>query len=642
MFETLFQPGRIGSLDLQNRLVMSSMYTSLCTRDGSISPFLLDYFAERARGGVGLILTEAAAVTVEGRVHVAALTAHDDEYVPGLARLAETIKIHGACAGLQLSHCGPQKFSGLRPVVSASRVPWERLLETKGIVPTELTVEEIREIVQAFGRSAARAELAGFDLVELHAAHGYLITSFLSPTSNRRGDLYGGTLVNRMRFLREVVRTIRDRVKPSFPLSVKLSPIERLEGGLTIEDGIEIATMLETEGVDVIHVSGGNHHAIDFEVPPHYKPRELNVPAAEAIKSNVRIPVMVVGAIADPSAAAQIIDEGKADFIVLGRALLADPYWPKKAREGRSRAIRPCIRLNDGCTARGVNSLRSIGCSVNFAAGREGMFPRDELPRTEVPKQIIVVGAGPAGLEAARVATLRGHNVTLFEERSELGGQLAIAGKLPFKTDLLRFVEYLDEQIRALGVVIRHERATLGSVLDLHPDLTLLATGSRPFRPDVPGIRNPKVIDVLSAIQSGVDGRRVAVIGGGQAAVEITAHLHERGIETIILDRSPAIGADLNPHMRLHWTSLLNEVPSMTGVSLHAVTETGVIVTDENLDQIDVDCDAVVLAIRFTPSDELFGVLRSSNLAVKRIGDCVRPQLVMDAVHEGFLAALRA
>ncbi|PYM11951.1 MAG: hypothetical protein DMD81_25455 [Candidatus Rokuibacteriota bacterium] len=631
--DVLFQPGRIGSLTVKNRLVMSSMYTAMCHPDGGVSTELVDYLVERARGEVGLILTEAAAVTDDGRPSVGALNVSDDRFVPALARLADTVKINGAAIGLQLGHCGPQKSSGILPVVAASPVPW------KSLVPRELSVEEIRDIVRAFGQGARRAKLAGFDLVELHAAHGYLITSFLSPRTNRRNDGYGGTPANRLRFLIDVLCEVRREVGDGFPVTVKLSAIEYVEDGLTLEESLRIAERLEAEGADAIHVSAGSHDAWDFEVPPHYKPLAMNVPAAAAVKAAIRIPVMVVGSMGEPEVAARAVATGEVDFVVLGRALLADPYWPRKARENRPEDIRPCIRVNDGCFARGISALRPVGCSVNFAAGRESSVASEDLPRAPESKRVAVIGGGPSGLEAARVTALRGHVVTLFEREPELGGQARLASTMPFKQDLLRYVAYLTTQVQKLGVTVRHESATLAVVQALAPHVVILATGGVPYRPTIPGIQATQVVDVLAALRSEPAGRRVAVVGGGQAAVEIAAHLSERGREVTILHAGASVGDDLNPHMQAHMTRILTRVRILTGAVLHSVTDAGVTIVDQSQAHRHVDCDAVILAIRSVPLVELERPLREAGLELRKVGDCRLPRLIMDGVHEAYRTA---
>ncbi|MDP2727074.1 MAG: tRNA-dihydrouridine synthase, partial [Dehalococcoidia bacterium] len=358
------------------------------------------------------------------------LAISDDSFGWGLARLAEGIKRYGARACLQLAHCGRQRFFGTQPVLAPSAVPWEALLKRKGpmSIPREITIDEIHEVVEAFGQAAKRVERAGFDMVEIHGGHGYLVTGFLSPHTNRRADCYGGDLNARMRFVLEVVRSIRSKVSPGFPVGIRLSGAEYLEDGITVEETVQVARELERVGIDYIHISGGNHHTIEYEVAPMYQPLALHVHAAEAVKRAVRIPVMASGSITGPELGEEILESGKADFISMGRPFLADPYFANKTAEGRPEDICRCIRCNEGCNQRATGLSRGIGCSLNVATGREHLYA--EIAPAAKPKKVMVVGGGPAGMEAARVAALRGHEVTLYEKTDRLGGYLVV-GSVP-------------------------------------------------------------------------------------------------------------------------------------------------------------------------------------------------------------------
>ncbi|MBM3677046.1 MAG: NADH oxidase, partial [Actinobacteria bacterium] len=418
-FPHLFAPGAIGSLSLKNRILKAPQSTALGNADGTVSDRTIRHYRELARGGAGLVMVEYTYVD-----EIASKSAHcqlgisQTEHIAGLSWLTATVKEEGAAVGLQIEHCGRQKFLGTPPMKAASARPWPLMFELTGVVPEVLDEDEIAGVVQSFGDAAGRAVMAGFDLVEIHGAHGYLITNFLSSHTNDRTDRYGGPLENRMRFLVEVVQSVRAKVPPGFPVTVRLSGSDYEPDGITIEETVEVCRVLESLGIDAIHVSGGDHHMMIYQVSPMLVPRGPNVWAAEAIRKAVSIPVIASGSLTMPDFAESVLADGKADFVALGRPLFADPHWPNKAREGRVEDIRPCIRCNDGCLARTFMLFRSVRCTTNPELGREGELP---IEPAAVRKRVAVVGGGPAGMEAARVLALRGHEVTLFERR-RLGG----------------------------------------------------------------------------------------------------------------------------------------------------------------------------------------------------------------------------
>ena len=432
MFPNLFSPGKIGTLELKNRVMKAPQSSGMSNMDGTVSERLIRYYRKQAAGGSGMIIVEYAYVD-----DIGAKSAHchlgisSNEHIPGLAWLAENIREQGAVPAIQIEHCGRQKFLGTQPICAPSAIPWPKMWDQYGVqaVPHVLTIEEIQDIVAAFGDAALRAKRAGFELVEIHGAHGYLLTNFFSPTTNHRTDLYGGSLENRMRIYIQIVRDVRKKVGPDFPVTIRLSGTDYEPDGFPIEDTIALAKALEKEGIDAFHISGGDHHTMIHQVSPMAIPRCHNVWAAEAIKKEVSVPVIASGSITTPDLAEEIIASGKGDFVGLGRPLWADPEWPRKAEEGRPEDIRPCIRCNEGCLERTFFNYKAITCAVNPVISREGEL---EITPAAVKRNIAVVGAGPAGLETARVLKLRGHDVTIFE-KGKKGGQLTEASVPEFR-----------------------------------------------------------------------------------------------------------------------------------------------------------------------------------------------------------------
>lgn len=445
----LLEPIRIGSLQLKNRMVMAPMATHYADESGAVTDRLKNYYAERARGGVGLIIIESGYIHPLGRGGLKRLGLHHDRLIPGLKELVDLVHTEGARICSQLHHAGRQinvkATKGMYPV-SASSIP----AGMEGIVPRTLKIGEIEELIEAFGQAARRSLQAGFDAILLHGAHGYLIHQFLSPLSNTRDDRYGGNFNRRLRFLKEIVHRCREATGKEFPLMVRISASEFIPGGITLRDGQKIAQQLEKWGVDAIHVSGGTHDTQEMELQPMAIPRGCLVPLAEGIKKAVRIPVATVGRIVDPQMAEEILQAGKADFITLGRALLADPEFPKKTQEGRWEDIRPCIGCLQGCRDH-LYQGQPITCLVNPQAGVEKEY---EMKPAANRRKVFIIGGGPGGMEAAWVAALRGHDVTLAEKNDNLGGQFHLASLPPGKEEIRFFLEYLIRQLHKLGVKV--------------------------------------------------------------------------------------------------------------------------------------------------------------------------------------------
>ena len=642
MFPKLFERGKIGRLEIENRVIKAPTMVCLCNPDGSVTDILVRFYEEVACGGSGLVIVEGAR-EVRGGFGLPVLCAAGMEFIPGLSLLAQAIYDNGAKSALQLVPEG-----GDYPQKVPSRIAWEEQEfahwfkdtgSTRGPVPKELTVEDIQKIVEATGDAAKLAQTAGFDMVEIHGAHGALPHQFLSTDRNIRNDLYGGSLHNRMRFLVELVKDVKRKAGADFPLSVRLSAIDYEPGGLVLEQTIEVVKVLEKIGVDVLHISGGSHSRLIYSCSPMSLPLGLHVAAAEAVRKVVNIPVIASGSITTPELAEEILESGKADFIALARPLFADPHWPNKAKEGRPEDITPCIRCVDGCQDRSNLQLRAIRCTVNAAFTRE-----DSLAITPAKhlKQVAVIGGGPGGMEAARVLALRGHNVTLYEKR-KLGGALIEASVPEFKSDIRRLIDYHVTQMEKLKIRVVQEEATLDTIKKGNFDAVVVAVGAAYARPDVPGIEKPIVADAMEVLKGkAVVGQRVHIVGGGIIGAEVGLFLAEQGKEIIFTTRQDEFMSGVVSSQRTAYQERLfrQKITVYTGKRLENVTDEGAIVVDKNGARQSIPVDTVVLASGFVPQTTLRDRLeKETSLEVYAVGDCVSPRMIYDAIHEGYLTA---
>jgi 2,4-dienoyl-CoA reductase-like NADH-dependent reductase (Old Yellow Enzyme family) len=628
-FPHLFAPGWIGTLELGNRVIKAPQGLGYGNRDGTVSERTIRHYRRVAQGGAGLVIVAAAHVDPSiGKSFHGQLLLTDDEFVAGLARLAQTIRNEGACAGLQLEHCGRQSFLGIPPVKAPSPVPWPAMYEAIGLVPEELTREEIRATVAAFGSAARRAVLAGFDLVELHGAHGYLITNFLSPHTNKRTDEYGGPLENRVRFLAEVIESVRAQVPEGFPVTVRLDGTDYEPDGITIEETVEVAQLAERLGIDAVHVTGGDHHTMTFQVSPMLMPRAIHVWAAEAVKRAVEIPVIASGSITLPEIAEDVLATGKADFVSLGRPLLADPFWPAKAKAGRAADIRPCIRCNDGCLDRTFMRYQASTCSVNPTVGNEEEL---ELEPAVGPRRVAVAGGGPAGLEAARGLAVRGHQITLYEP-GRLGGALHEAAAPEFKADLRPYLDYLVRQVESLGIAVRAEAATGSALRDGGYDAVVVATGARPRALEVPGAAQHAVA-ADGAVASAI------VVGGGFVGAETALRLAEAGAAVTLVEAGDELmrGDVITDRITYGERLGASGVRVLLGSTVVAVRRDGVTLADGR----ELETQRVVAAVGRVSNRSLADEARAAGVDVHVVGDALRPGRIHDAVHGAYALARR-
>ncbi|GAA0935533.1 FAD-dependent oxidoreductase [Pseudonocardia zijingensis] len=626
--EVLFEPLRLGGLTLRNRLVMAPMGTCL-DAGGRITDDTIAYYLRRARGGVGTITVEGCLVSADTVGPEPKICGR--EYLPGLRRLVEALRPYDVTVGVQLMHPGRQVVEG--PSVAPSPIP----LNSAAPVPHELTADEIAGIVADYGAAAALAAEAGFDFVEVHGAHGYLPSNFLSPQFNQRCDEYGGSLENRARFSVEVARAITEQT--GLPLVWRLNGDDGPSGGLTIEEAARVAAMVVAAGASAISVSAGTWLSLQVTLAPMAVPRGHMRPLAAAVKRAVDVPVMAVGRLDDPDDAAAVVASGDADLVLLGRALIAEPDWPDKVREGRLDELRPCIACN-ACVDL-VGRGERARCSVNPEAGRELTW---ELKPAATPRRVMVVGSGPAGMEAARIARLRGHDVSIWERDDRLGGKLEVAGLAPSKREVLRFRAYQAERLAELGVVIRTGVEVDTAVVAREaPDVLVVATGAEPLVPPLPGIDSPHVHDAQELLRGEVAvemGQRVVVIGGSATGCETAELLAARGAHVTIIEMRGSIGRGIEAITRRQLVRQLRHdgVEIRTRATVIAIEPGAVVHTDADGAAHEVPAGVVALAIGWRPTGAALAA--PPGVEVRVLGDAEHPADFVRAINSGADAAL--
>lgn len=636
-FSALFSPFRIGKLELKNRIVMPPMATYFADADGIVNERHINYYVARARGGVGYITTEHTGILKEGRAATNMALIDSDEKIPPFKKLVGAIHQSGGKVVIQINHAGRQTSASITgaPIVAPSAIPCPVRKE----MPRALSTEEIQQHVQAFLQAAGRVKEAGADGVEIHMAHGYLLDQFLSPFSNQRNDEYGGDTSRRMRMPLEVLRAVRKQVGPDFPIICRLSADEYVEGGLKLEESKEIARALEKNGADALHVSACIAASGYLNHPPYYVEEGVFTHLAQGIKSVVRIPVITVGRIRTAELANRTLEEKKADLISMGRALIADPEFPVKTLQGKTEEIIPCISCN-----RCILSLRRgpVQCAVNPETGREGIF---KLQKAARPKKVWVVGGGPAGMKAAEIAARRGHKVTLYEGKKELGGQFILAAIPPGKKVLGDFTAYLTRQLKKQPVkIVMGKSFNLDLLKDGKPDVAIVATGASPSLPSIEGIRETRVFTVEDALlHSAQLGQRVLVLGGGGIGAEVADHLSEMGKEVTLVEMREAIALDLVAHLQHFLNKRLKEkgVRILTSTKAVRFEKQDLWVEDPQGTRKLPVFDSVVISLGSKANDELVPGLKGKVPEVYVVGDASKPREVMEAVLEGEEIALK-
>ena len=644
MLKHLFSPISIGTMEVRNRIVLPPMTLGYGAPDGTVTKRHRDYFEARAEGGAGLIITEATAVHPDRKFGLFPLGLYDDAQIASWRELATVTHHHGAKLAAQLMDPGPdsiQMLTGKQPE-GPSSVVGRSLFRS---LPRALTVGEIEAVIDDFAEAVRRAREAGLDAVEIHAAHGYaLVGSFLSSFFNKRTDNYGGSLEGRLTLLLEIIKAARDRVGRDFPIIVRISGDERRTGGLNLQESQIIARILTDAGVDALEVSGGTIPTVSWGViAPSGTPLALNAPFSEAIKQVVDVPVICVGRINSPRIAEFVLETGKADLVSMGRALHADPELPSKAAAGFFEDIAPCIACNSGCIGTVVKG-RPATCVVNPAAGREREMM---IAPADMPKRILVVGGGPAGLEAARVAALRGHKVTLYEKGENLGGQVNIASVPPFMQEISQLIKYLSVQVRKAGVKVElGKEVTAGLIDELKPDVVIVATGAAPSIPEnIPGIDKELVVtawDTLAGNKASMAGK-VVIIGGGLVGCETADFLAQTSdnfsaapTEVTILEMRDKLAIDGVAEPRHLLLERLREkrVRILLNSELKEILDDGVVFVRNGQEESIRGVEYVILAMGVRPVDNLLVEIKDKIGNIFVIGDAKKPRKLLQATAE--------
>ena len=655
LYPGLFQPVNIGKVRIKNRIAMAPMgIVGLTTPDGNPSQRGIDYYIERARGGVGLIITGLFQVHDETGNRGGPRHMINRASTEPFGKICKGVHELGAKLFVQLT----AGFGRVIPLpghlhhpVSASAVPH---FYNPDVICRALETEEVEEIVAAFGTATDILLAAGIDGIELHAHEGYLFDQFTTSIWNQRTDRYGGDLKQRLTFPLEVLEVIKGHAGADFPVQYRFGLKHYIKGfnsgalpgetyeeaGRDIEEGLEMAKLLEAAGFDSLHVDAGCYDSWYWAHPPGYQAHGCTADMAAMVKKVVNIPVIAVGRLEVPELAERIIDSGEADMVAIGRGLLADPDWPVKVYEGREKDIRPCIGCHEGCIWQFMKG-ESLSCAVNPACGREREY---RLKKAEKPRNIMVIGGGVAGMEAARVAAIRGHRVVLYEKGKDLGGHLLEASVPDFKKDVVTLLDWYKNELDKLDIEVKTQTEITPELVDREdPDAVIVATGSKPVVPDIPGIHNPNVITCTDLMLGGKKaGDNAVVIGGGMVGCETAIWLAEQGKRVTLVEMLPELMAGfltvpLMNRMMLTDLLALNRVDVLTGVSVDEITAEGIKITVNNAEKT-IKADTVVLAAGLKSDDGLYRALKGQFPNVHIVGDCREPRNIMGAIWDGFEA----
>jgi len=676
-YPTLFSPIQIGNITVSNRIAMVPTDISSANADGSVNRRVITYHEEIAKGGCGFIIVGATTPDkITGRPTVTCLAADEDPLIPGLAHLAEAIHRHGAKCAVQIQHPGRQAAWPRKNLMSAS----DHVLDVPGSAGHEviyaesiaqgksiraMTVEEIYDLIEKFGEAAWRVQQAGFDSVELHAAHGYLIAQFMSPFVNKRNDRFGGSFINRMRFTMEIVHRIQMKCGKDLPLGIRYSGDEWIEGGRRLDETVRVAKLMEEMGLAYVDITAGIFESPAAVMDPMYYPEGWNTYTAQEVKKHVKIPVITSHSLRNPDYCEKILAEGKADIVGMCRQLIADPYWANKARAGKKQEIRRCISCLVGCWQESLMIKRDMRCAINPAIGDERFI---HLQPAKKSCKVAVIGGGPAGMEAARISTLRGHKVTLFEKTSELGGAMLYCCTVSGKNKMRWYADWLRSQLKKIGVEVKYRTEPKAENLKGF-DVVLLAAGGRVAKPDIPGIDLPFVTtfeDVLRCKNTKCEyypddkaepvecGDNVLIWGDHFGAADTAEKLGCDGKKVTIVTENRDFAEWMEPCHRdvmikrfacgngegLTSKTYENPVRIIPNSSVLEIKKDGIVViVSSTFERSEVKVDTVVLA-KVEPNDGVYESLLQAGLNVAKIGDAKKVRNVRGAVTDGANAAL--
>ncbi len=634
-FPNLLSPAKIGNLTPRNRIVMPPMHVAFGTE---INEREIAYYAARAAGGAGLLITGTLATTAEFEQNAGWPKAASDEQIPELKALADAVHAEGGLLAGQLTP-GSGRVGDPEPgqeaPVSASATPW---LNDPSKNCRELTTDEVKFLVQKFGEAAARLAAAGFDAVDVHSHTGYLIDQFMSSQWNQRTDEYGGSLENRLRFPIELIKVARKNA-PGLAITFRLTTDHHMPGGREVAESVEMAPLLVAAGIDLLMIDEGAFETVDWIFPPYYMGDAPLLASAAAVRKVVDVPVMATGNIT-PEVGERAIAAGEVDFVGMGRALIADPDLPNKLIAGTPEAVRPCIRCNQLCVGN-VLMGKAIGCAVNPDVGMEF---KHRLQPADAARHIVIVGAGPAGLEAARVAGLRGHTVDVYDKSADLGGVLWPAATPDFKTELRSMVTWWEGQLKDLPVTIHLDHEITADSAELKAaDEVIVAVGSLQLRPaSIPGIDRDDVVDVLQFHQGATVGKRVVIAGGGLSGADAALELARDGHDVTIVEMADDIAHDMLIVNKITLLRHLEEagVHLRTNHAVKSIDDDGVL-TDGPDGEVRIPADTTVVAFGSLPATKLSTALKDRGLKnVHVVGDCVEPAKVGEAVNNAYELAI--
>jgi 2,4-dienoyl-CoA reductase-like NADH-dependent reductase (Old Yellow Enzyme family)/thioredoxin reductase len=635
-FNELLKPGMIKNVQIKNRVSLAPMERSYANMDGSINQRYIDYLVERSKNGVGMMNVESMYIDAKQRGRIYQVGIYDDSLIPSHKRLTDAVHRYGTKIVAEIQHPGREAgaiVNGVQPI-GPSPVP---CMATGGDIPREMTVADIKEVMGMFAQAARRAKEAGYDMICIHGGHGYIINAFASPFSNQRIDEYGGSQENRFRFAMEVYEVVRAAVGEEYPVGYRMSADEFIDGGLTLEETKVLAKKFEKAGIDFLDISAGIYESVEIISPPIGMPLGCLVFLAAEIKEIVEVPIIATGRINDMVFAESILKNNQADFVHMVRAFNADPEILVKSQRGEMNDICMCMGCLK-CSDTMAMNQRSI-CTVNPAAGREREFA---LVPAKAKKKVMVIGGGVAGMEAARITSLRGHDVTLYEKDNELGGQIRWASKGALHEEFFQTARYRIQEVRKSGVkIVMNREITLADVKEENPDAVVIATGAKPFKPAIPGIDNPIVVDGFDILSGKIKaGKTAAVIGGKRQGMNVAEFLAENGSDVILIDPSPALGRDMGFVRMMVTTRRINEEPAISvrlRTSVERIGDGDLVLQFEGKPETLKGIDTVVIAWETEPvsglADEI--ALEGKISEVYSIGDAVLPRDASDAIYEG-------